>query len=301
MGISTNWFRFNVAAVMASSVLALSACGAEDGSDEAGGDEPSGTSEQAIIPGSTLTQVFKTYVIPPNGSLTKAEVGCPSGSIAVGGGHFTAGSVQVYSSERTSNGWMISVINLSTTATAPIDVYAQCLAGTAARASLFWATSNPISANGTGSKDVVCPGGTILSGGGYHSESSAFAPYANYPASLSAPGWRVRGQNKNPGSSMTFRVQAVCLSGVTGAAEILLAPPSGSIGAGSKLKFSTPACPSGTLLSSGGHYGSDTSKLTALGNLRNHQNPAVWTAVVLNGGTTATTANMNAVCLNIWP
>jgi hypothetical protein len=287
---------------MALSVAALNACGAVDGGEDSEADESLATTEQAIIPGAAVTQAAKGYVVPANGALSNATVNCATGSIVVGGGHFMppSGNLRVHASHSSANGWSISVINLSPTTATPIDVYAECLSGTNASSSSVWSPVTTLGPGQFASRTHRCPFGTILSGGGF-AASIAIHAFYNYPnQDGSVAQWTMQGVNKNSVGSSTFQTQAVCLSGVTGRTTIQ-SVNSPSIPAGAQVKFNSNLCPSGTLLSSGGfHNFAFAPNQTAKGNLRNFQNPFLWTTIIANNQTSAITAVLNTACLELW-
>jgi hypothetical protein len=285
---------------MALSVAALNSCGAVDGAADTEADESLATTEQAIIPGAAVTQVVQSYRVPANGALSNATVTCPTGSIVVGGGHFMTGNVRVHASHSAPNGWSISVINLSPTTAFPIDVYAECLSGTNANSFPSWSTVTTLGPGQWASKTHVCPFGTILSGGGYEGSIAIHAFY-NYPNQEgSVAKWTVQSLNKNSVGSSTFQTQVVCLTGVTGRATIQ-SVNSPSIPAGGQVIFHSNPCPSETLLSSGGFFNLFFApNQTAKGNIRNLQNPFLWTAAIANKETHATTAVLKTACLELW-
>ena len=296
MRISSNWFSFGLAAVMASSIATLSACGAQDGSGEA-----LATAEQAIIPGAAITQYTKTLTLPPNGALTGVGRACPTNSVLVGGGHFTTGNVRVHASMGSNNGWYISVINLSATTAYGIDVYVECLSGTNATSSVFSSSPVTVPASMIASQSVQCPDGTMLTGGGY-SGNTAISVFKNYPTQVTnlTAQWNVHAQNKNSVSAATFQVQAVCLTGGNG--KPVVTATLGTLPANGQLKLTSNACPPETLLSSGGYNNNVTyPTFTVKGNLRNFQTPTLWNAVLLSNQSSPMTASVWAVCLELWP
>jgi hypothetical protein len=293
---------YEVALLAALSISALSGCGADDGFSDLGSQERVVTAEQAVIPGSSTFQVTRTLSIPAGGAITDQTVSCPAGSVIVGGGHFIGASsaeVRVHRTHSAGNAWNISAANRSTTQASGLDLYAQCLSGTTATVSERWSTATLVPAAGTASLYVVCPTGTVLAGGGFQAGSD-FRPYRNGPVFSGGAVWVVAGVNTSPRQSTTLRVMGVCVGGgVVGIARISgeqtpPIPPSGQI------IFHQPACPTGTLLSSGGYsFSSIASPSFARGVRRNNANPAVWTSVLVNKEATQIAPFVHTICLDL--
>jgi hypothetical protein len=236
----------------------------------------------AIAP--TTTQVY-TQVSVAAGGVNSATVACPSGSVVVGGGFAAGSSMVIYSEFMQGNGWLAAAKNYSGTSQL-LNVYAICLANSGGTTSQVFKQIT-ISAGGVNYDSAACPGGSLVTGGGFASDPDSTWVYN---ISMNGNGWAAYAKN-NAGSSQLLNIYAICLTGAGGS----VAPASHQVtipasGAGS----GEASCPAGTLATDGGY---------ALGNglvIYNSSvksgDPKTWNAFARNTSGSGALMNIYAVC-----
>ena len=156
--------------------------------------------------GST-TQVLKQVSVPANGN-GSATATCTSG-IVTGGGFASQSSLstEVYTQSKSGNGWQAYLKN-GTTSSQLVNAYAICLTGTSGTSTQILKQVS-ISAHTTGSATADCPGGSVLTGGGFASQSDLSTKV--YTQSKTGNSWQVY-LNNNTGSSQLLNAYAICVS-----------------------------------------------------------------------------------------
>ena len=152
----------------------------------------SGTSKQINVyavclhnSGGTTSYVLQQTRANPSTN-TNLKATCPAGSVVVGGAFVTAsnGSLQLYNSSRSGNGWQIWVRN--TTSGDPLfNVYAICLSGTSGTVA-DPVTTVSVPANDHKQGITMCPAGSFVTGGGFAINHGEYI----YNTSPSGNGWQ---------------------------------------------------------------------------------------------------------------
>jgi hypothetical protein len=163
--------------------------------------------------GGTSSWVVKQVTIPKN-TTSVAEATCPSGSFVTSGG-FTAPSDQsmiiIQNFKPSGNGWRVSAKNTSTSASKSLAVYATCLSGpnvTVTEVSQDYAI--PASVGMWGGGTATCPGGQILTGGGWATSGPNVKSYSSTMTNL-MDGWDAWAFNTTS-NQQPFSTYAMCLS-----------------------------------------------------------------------------------------
>ena len=160
-------------------------------------------------PGASSTQTGEQVTVEGN-AIGHATVSCPSGSIVTGGGWAAQsnGSLHVYNSSRSGNGWQLYARNRTGTRR-PMNVYAICLSGT------DWATQqvlqqDTVPGGGVGAALSGCPSGSLVTGGGFAGNDNLTVYNTSPRASLDS--WISYASNA-VGSSGLLNTYAICLVG----------------------------------------------------------------------------------------
>jgi hypothetical protein len=161
------------------------------------------------VSAATTTQVGQSAMAPV-GDVGHAIAACPAGSVVTGGGWVgkSDGSLWVYNSSKTGNGWQVYARNLSGSPR-QVSAYAICLSGVSASVEQITAPTS-IAGGGAGNATATCTGGSIVSGGGFASEPD-LVMYSTYPYTTGTEQWRTYARN-TAGSSRTMHGYAICLS-----------------------------------------------------------------------------------------
>jgi hypothetical protein len=117
-------------------------------------------------PGATTERVDQ-QVTAPAGDKGHPVANCPAGSIVTGGGWAgrSDGSLRVYNSSQSGNGWQVWADNVSGS-DKPVNAYAVCLSGYSGTTSQILKSA---SIAGGGNEGIVatCSGGALATGGGF--------------------------------------------------------------------------------------------------------------------------------------
>jgi hypothetical protein len=195
----------------------------------------------AIAP--TTTQVFSQVSIAA-GNVGHATVACPAGSVVVGGGFAAGNSMVVYTHSMEGNGWGAYAKNYSGSAQL-LNTYAICLSGTSGTTQQIFKQIT-VAAGGVGYDTAACPGGSVVTGGGFASSADVLWVYNT---SMNGNGWSAYARNTS-GTGQLFNIYGICLSGAGGSTSSVLKQVTiagGSNGSGEAL------CPAGTLVTGGGY------------------------------------------------
>lgn len=233
----------------------------------------------------TTQQVVNQVTAPASGT-GHADIACPSGSVVTGGGFAGNNNLIVYNTSANNNGWEVYAQNTSTSSQL-LNAYALCLSGASGATSQEVLNYGTAPASGIGNTVVSCPSSSVVTGGGYVGSSKPFV----YNSSQEGNGWQVYAQNTAT-SVQALNVYAICLSGVSGATSQqvvnqVTVPASGT-------GHALIACPSGSLLTSGGFAGNNSLPVysnSATGNS--------WEVDAQNTSTTIQALNAYAICLTI--
>jgi hypothetical protein len=205
-----------------------------------------------LVPILPTTSEVGTQVSVPAGNAGSATATCPSGTVLTGGGFASQISAQtkVYTQSKEGNGWEVYLYNGSGSSQL-VNAYAICLANTSgATTQALKQVSVP--AGSTGSATATCPAGSIVTGGGYASQTSLSTEV--YTQSKSGNGWEVY-LNNTTGSSQLVNAYAICLSGTSGSSTQILKQVSVSAGSTGS---ATAICSSGSILTGGGYASQPT-------------------------------------------
>jgi hypothetical protein len=191
----------------------------------------------------SVKQVNEQVSISP-GAIGSTTAACPAGSVVVSGGFAADPQLLIYTQSKNGNGWRVYAKNNSA-ATKLLYVYATCLVNSGGSISQL---DNQVSALAGGTAHVVvsCPAGSVVTGGGWATESNG--DIWVYNSSKSSNGWQIYARNSGTESHL-INVYAMCLSGVSGSTQNTMEPvsiPAGDTG------YALAFCPSGTYVVGGG-------------------------------------------------
>jgi hypothetical protein len=157
-------------------------------------------------PSATSTQVYKQVTVSA-GSIGHPVAECPAGSVVTGGGWASKsdGSLNVYNSTMSANGWQIYARNTSGSSQL-LNAYAICISGSGGSTSQVYGQTT-IAAGSTGVAEAACPAGALAIGGGF----AADADLKIYNTSLSGNNWRTYALN-TAGTGKLLNSYAICLS-----------------------------------------------------------------------------------------
>jgi hypothetical protein len=154
-------------------------------------------------------QVFTSGQVQP-GDILNVEQACPAGTIVTGGGFASKsdGSLNVYNTSKSGNGWQIWARNTSGSAE-QVNVYAICLSGVNATT---YDTLNSVSVPAGGSQGdfVACSDGDLAVGGGFAAQND-LRMYNSSPRPTTTNEWVGYGRNSSS-DSRTFFNYAICLT-----------------------------------------------------------------------------------------
>jgi hypothetical protein len=159
-------------------------------------------------PGASVTQ-RQAQITVGAGTTSNADVACNSGEVAVGGGYANpAVGMEIYNFTAMGNGWGGYAANHSGAAQV-VTFYAECLTSPGNPGVNFTSpATTSINGGASGGTQVSCPGGSLLSGGGFADDENALV-YNSSPNSSST--WET--YLKNQGAASTgLNVYAMCLS-----------------------------------------------------------------------------------------
>jgi hypothetical protein len=146
----------------------------------------------------------------PAGYSNTAFSPCYAGEVPIGGGFVGIGGVDLVNYDLSPDhiGYRLTVANHSTSALS-VQAVAECLSAAKAQLTVTAPAQQEIGAHGSGSVQISCPKGTVLSGGGINllngsAQVTAFAP-------SSATTWRAQVQNQTIVGT-TVKLSALCLS-----------------------------------------------------------------------------------------
>jgi hypothetical protein len=159
--------------------------------------------------GASTTQVIE-QVTAAAGGVGHPVVACPAGSVVTGGGWASKsdGSLWVYNSSKSGNGWQVYAKNSSGSGEL-LNAYAICLSGVSASTDQIL-KSTSIAAGTTGNAAATCETGELVTGGGFASQND-LVMYNTSPYTTGTNQWRTYARNSG-GASRTMYGYAVCLS-----------------------------------------------------------------------------------------
>jgi len=197
----------------------------------------------------------QTFTSQPHEGVRWAEVYCPSGMVATGGGEANSspGGVTLHDTYALSNGsgWHVDVTNDSEWQ-ANLTVYAVCFSGLTAYTQVTAQAS--ISGAGRMIAGAPCPAGMqSLSGGGWTSSYDTYVSDSSwYNLEDGDHGWGYGANNLSPDQAVVT-AQALCGSGI--ANYSWLGFEGGKVDPGYEAT-AYQSCPSGTFVVGGGGVGS---------------------------------------------
>jgi hypothetical protein len=113
-----------------------------------------------------ISQVYEQVSVPSGGITTGSSL-CPEGAVVTGGGWASNadGSLNIYNSSKSGNGWQIYARNTSDE-TKFYNAYAMCLSGTEGVSDQRGEKVN-ITAGSTGAAKASCENSALATGGGF--------------------------------------------------------------------------------------------------------------------------------------
>jgi hypothetical protein len=229
------------------------------------------------------SQVLNQVSVPASAT-GHAVATCPSGSILTGGGFAGSSALLVYSNFVSGNNWEADAQNLTSSAKV-LNVYAECLSNLSGATQQVVAQAK-VPASSTGHTAVTCPSGSVVTGGGFASNSS-LTVYSN---SASGNGWLVAAQN-NSAIDQPLNAYVLCLSGTSGTSQQV--PNQVSISANTSGN-AVAACPASTFLTGGGYAGNQNLFVYT-----ESANGSNWQVYAQNSSGAAQLLNSYAVCLTL--
>jgi hypothetical protein len=157
-----------------------------------------------------VQQFSEQINIPPN-KTANTTVACPGGSIVVSGGFSHQPGVRVWHSMKDSNGWRIFADNNQGSART-LTVNATCIFNSDGSSDQVSKQEN-INANGTTQLTIICPSGSVVTGGGWVLGNNTDVRILQ--SSKAGNGWQISVENFSS-ETPVVDVYAVCLSGVSG-------------------------------------------------------------------------------------
>jgi hypothetical protein len=160
-----------------------------------------------------VDQIYEQITLSA-GSTDNTTVTCPAGSVVTSGGYAASSGVRVWHSTKNGNGWRIYATNTSGSSKL-LNVYATCLYNSGGTTDIQLAQEN-IDANTQTNIIATCPGGTIVTGGGWVIGSDDSVEI--YNSTKSDNGWQIYVNNTSGGTPL-INAYAVCLSGASGSSD----------------------------------------------------------------------------------
>ncbi len=234
----------------------------------------------------SMEQVYEQVSISP-GSIGYTTAACPSGSVVVSGGFAADPQLLIYTQSKNGNGWRVYAKN-NASSTKTLTVFATCLVNSGGSTSQQ-GDHVTAAAGSTAHVEVTCPAGSLVTGGGWASNTSG--DIWVYNSSKSSNGWQIYVKNSGTDSHLV-NVYAMCLSGVSGSTQEKL--ESVSISAGNT-GYALATCSSGSYVVGGGFaclqddldvYNSSDRSLTDNG----------WIVYAFNTGGSSRTMYGYAIC-----
>jgi hypothetical protein len=232
------------------------------------------------------TQVMLQVSVPA-GSVGSSTAACPGSSIVTGGGFAVSNDMVLYTHSQSGNNWQVYSNNLSGSSQ-PLNGYATCLYYSGGTTSMVYAQATA-PAFDIGHATVACPSGSVVTGGGYASNTD----FVVYNSSMADNGWQVYAQN-NSSSGQILNAYATCLAGTAGTTSQVLAQKSI---AGGAYDGTTVSCPSGSLLTGGGFAANTT--MWVYNTSMNSSDSKTWMVYAKNLAGGSQTLNAYAVCLTL--
>ena len=210
---------------------------------------PNPTATSTVTPTATtgpvsVSQYHESLSISA-GNTVHTTVACPAGSVVVSGGYAANDGVRVWHSTKDGNGWRVYATN-TTGVSKAVNVYAVCLANSGGTTDVEY-TQKYINASTFTQIIANCPGGSVVTGGGWVIGTDTNVSL--YNSSKSGNGWQIYVQNDGGGTPLV-NVYAVCLDGTSGTTSSVsdtsgVIPPS-------DIEHLVMNCPSGSYVTGGG-------------------------------------------------
>jgi hypothetical protein len=232
------------------------------------------------------TQIISKIVSTPAGGTMSTTAACPAGTVVTGGGFSVNPGMHLYTQAKNGNGWAAVVKNNLATAQ-NLTVYAICLTYPSVSTTMTSASQSVVG-HGTGNITAGCPGGSVVTGGGFTGKPDG--SLWTYLSAQNGNGWSVSAKNSAVGSQ-SYDAYAVCLSGAPLTTSTLtgykdLAP--GATGLGEVV------CPAGQVITGGGwSLNDDLTVFAAL------MSSGKWRVYAKNNGTHTRTLQARGVCLSV--
>jgi hypothetical protein len=157
--------------------------------------------------GGTTSQKYSQVTINA-GEVNNADIACPAGSIATGGGYASsADNIWVYNSSMNGNGWRVYGKNLSGSSQL-LNAYVMCLSGTSGSST---STHSQITIAGGDSDggEIACAG-SVATGGGF-ALSDGLTVYNTSMKSGDGKTWNTFARNSS-GSGKLLNTYVVCVT-----------------------------------------------------------------------------------------
>ncbi|MFC2028767.1 NBR1-Ig-like domain-containing protein [Chloroflexota bacterium] len=230
-------------------------------------------------------QVVKQVSIPAS-SQASATANCTGAGVVTAGGFATSSNnMFVKSMFKSGSGWQAFGVN-QLGSSQLLNSYVICLYNSGGSTSQVYEQVS-VAAGTNGHATVACPGGSVVTGGGYASN----AQFTVYNSSKSGNGWQVYARN-NSGTSQLLNAYAICLAGTSATSSQVVEQT--TIPA-SSTKGVDVECPSGSILTGGG-FASSTDMLMYNTSMTS-STPSAWVSYARNLTGSSKLLNTYAICL----
>ncbi|MEN8241448.1 MAG: Ig-like domain-containing protein [Chloroflexota bacterium] len=239
-----------------------------------------------VIQLTSVETVYETVNIA-SGQIGYTTATCPSGSQVVSGGFAGHRDIVFYTHSTDGNGWRVYGKNYAASSK-QMTVFARCLTNTSGTTSQVHKVDH-VPAGAIQNIKKACPAGSIVTGGGWASQSSGDVTI--YNSSKDGNRWQVWVKN-NAGSSKQVNVYAVCLSGVNATTykkDKTITIPANSSNGGFN------ACDNNNLAVGGGFAGQNYFKV--YNSSPRTTTTTEWAGYAVNPGGSSQNFHIYAVCL----
>jgi len=244
-----------------------------------------------IFPGFVLAPTMDTVYEQTNipaGEVGYVTASCPEETMVVSGGFAASSDLYVYNQSKQGNGWRAFAKNNSASSKL-LNSYANCLRYSKGSTTQVFAQVTA-SGGGVGHPVVTCPSGSIVTGGGWASQSDG--SYHIYNSSKSGNGWQIYAINQS-GDNKLINAYAICLVDTSFVTEQLYVqesiPANSSDGAIS-------SCAGIGLAVGGGFAGN--SNLYIYNSSATSGTTDQWSVYARNSSSTSNLLNSYAICLS---
>jgi hypothetical protein len=243
----------------------------------------------SLVPPLSVDLVYESGSVAAGGT-SNAVATCPADSIVTGGGY--AGNADadfiIYNTAMVGNAWRVYASN-KTSSQEGFSARAMCLSGLSGATTSQHHTQGTVAANDTGHVQVMCPSGSVPTGGGWAANHQGTLLVYNSSLTSNGRGWQVYAKNTS-GSSELLNAYVVCLSNVN--ASVTRSYERVTV-AKNATGSSSASCDSGVL--TGGGFAASSDLVIYTQNYSNGE----WTVYAKNLSSSGKLLDSYAVCLTL--